>query len=74
MGTFYKKKVSNYLANVYSRYAYSLQSDGRVIDKKEVIGSAELKPAAHKYCAESIDELLVEMLRYQGWIAAPFEK
>lgn len=74
MGSFYRKKILGYLKNVYSRYTKKLKDEGADVDNKDVINSEELKSDAHKYCAESIEELLVEMLRYQGWVAAPFNK
>lgn len=72
MGAFYRKKILSHLNYVYSHYAVKLQDDGQPTDKKAVAASPELRTAAHQLCTESIEALIVELLRYQDWTAAPF--
>lgn len=72
MGAFYREKIGSHLNYTYSHYAVKLQDSGQAIGKDAVASSAELRSAAHQFCAESVEALIVELLRYQGWTAAAF--
>jgi hypothetical protein len=40
---------------------------------EEILNDRTLKDKAHEHCAEQIEELVIELLRYQEWVAKPFK-
>ena len=69
MGTFYRKKVLNYLTHAPTHYAIKLRAEGSSMTPAQITADPALLHNAYDYCAEQIEALLVELLRYQQWTA-----
>jgi len=67
MGPFYRKKIADHIGWRFSRYATHLQEQGKNTTKDMVLASPELMIQAQLFCAERVEPLLVELLRYQDW-------
>ena len=67
MGPFYRKKILNLMKFPFSHYAVYLTQGGKQTTRDQVSKDALLITAAYQHCAEAIEGLSVELLRYQTW-------
>ena len=68
LGGFYRKKIDYHLKYFCTHYAHKLRIDGIEARKNEILHDPTLRIAAHQYSVECVEQLLVELLRYQEWI------
>lgn len=73
MGEFYKKKILDHLKNPFTHYAIKYIEGGTDIDENRIKSDPALKQAALAHRVEQIETLIIEALRYQNWVAKPFQ-
>ena len=73
MGEFYRKKVLDHLNHAATHYAIKMRADGSSITPEQIKADPTSLAAAYDYCAEQVEALLVELLRYQQWSAQPLQ-
>jgi hypothetical protein len=59
--------------NPIEHYSIKGVEDGIGVTVAQIKGDATLCLAAREYRNEQIESLVVELLRYQGWKAKPFQ-
>jgi hypothetical protein len=74
MGRFYKQKIRTHIGHQARFYNYHLYLQGAPIGSdEEVSNDPTLKHKAQEHCTQQIEELVIELLRYQEWVAKPFK-
>jgi hypothetical protein len=67
MGTFYRKKILDYLNNFIELFILKYEEDGKSITKPDVQTDQSLRTLAYEFRKQEIERLVIEQLRYQGW-------
>ncbi len=73
MGEFYRKKVLDHLNNPVTHYLIKSIEDGKDLTENQIKSDPALRLAAYEYRIQQIESLIIELLRYQNWIAKPFQ-
>ena len=73
MGEFYKKKILDHLNNPFTHYSIKSIADEKNLTEIQIKSDSALRLAALEYRTEQIEWLVIELLRYQNWIAKPFQ-
>ncbi len=67
MGSYYSAKIKSILKEYLGHMVAHKISLGDAITKQEIMGDSERHREAYEFRATAIEDLCVEMLRYQGW-------
>lgn len=69
MGGFYRGKILDLLNNPEVHFCLKRTLEGNPVTKGQVQGDSILHSAAFEYRTDQIEALVVELIRYQGWVA-----
>ena len=69
MGVFYKGKILDLLNNHHVHFCLKRMIEGNPVEKAKVQSDPILRSEAFEHRNEQIETLIVELIRYQGWVA-----
>lgn len=69
MGAFYRGKILDLLNNHVNHFCLGRMVEGNPVSKEQVQSDSMLRSAAFEYRNDQIETLIVELIRYQGWVA-----
>ena len=69
MGDYYSLRINAVLQHYVNHFVVHLRQQGQVVDDDDIIGDPSRHEELYNFRATAIEDLCVEMLRYQNWKA-----